>query len=155
MADLTRDSGVRRIFVLGILGLLLALTGGGCREQKPGVAPKTYDNLTKIGEAYMAATTTLNRGPSGIEELMPHLKDKGDIAELKRSADDGEDFVILWGVDYRSYQAQGQPLPVIAYEKTGKNGKRHVLRVRYVFHLSDDEFQQVPFPAGKQPPTKK
>jgi hypothetical protein len=62
--------------------------------------------------------------------------------------------VILWGVDYRTYKTSGDPasLPVLAYEKHGKDGKRLVLQYRYVTLVTDEELAGLPFPKGHRPP---
>ena len=133
-----------------ILGLLALI--GGCGTEKPKEVPATYQNLQAVSRAYMDYTDKQNRPPSNREELMTLLKERGDPATLLRSADDNEEFVILWNVDYRNNPNPEKGFPVIAYEKTGKNGKRHVLRVRFIVQLTDEEFKNAPFPPGYKLP---
>jgi len=141
---------VRRAAYMGLVIVALTVVGVGC----PGPAvvktvPKTYDNLTKISYAYRKATDTLNRAPNSLNELLPYLKEHGeDTAAFLKSADDNEDFVILWGVDYRT----AVPIPVMVHEKHGKGGKRQVLRGHNIFELTDEEFKAAPFPAGYKAP---
>ncbi len=113
-----------------------------------GTAPKTYEHLEKISSAYHRATDSLGRAPANLEELKPFLSEYGDPATLLRSPDDNEDYVILWGVDYRT----ALPYPVNAYEKHGVNGKRRVLRIRGILQLTDEEFRKAPFPDGYKCP---
>jgi hypothetical protein len=124
------------------------VAASGCRSEIVGTSTKSYDNLAQIGSAYCKATDTLNHAPANLAELTPFLSEYGDPATLLKSPDDKEDYVILWGVDYRDIQ----PLPVTAYEKTGVNGRRRVLRVRVVLDLTDDEFRKSPFPPGYKCP---
>lgn len=128
--------------------ILLFVLLMGCNRAAVGKADKTYDKLSQIGEAYMSATDKLNRAPAKIDDLRPHLENFGEVAEILRSDNDGEEFVILWGVDHRIHQ----PYPVTAYEKAGKNGKRYVLRVRHVIEMTDEELSKAPFPAGHKAP---
>jgi hypothetical protein len=111
-------------------------------------------NLQKIGIAYARATTQLNRPPKDVNDLLPSLKEQGDTPEILHSPDDGEDYVILWGVDFRHPSAAGDASVVLAYEKTGKGGRRHVLQLpAQVRLLTNDELQKAPFPAGHRPPS--
>jgi hypothetical protein len=131
----------------GVLAVLCGTAAGcGTTERE---APTGYQNLVSVGKAYLAATDTLERPPANLNDLKPFLEKQGDPATLLRSPEDGEDYVIIWGVDYRA--AKGPP-PVIAYEKTGREGKRNVLQGRNVSRVSDDDFRKLPFPAGHKPP---
>jgi len=114
--------------------------------------------------AYGKATLDLDRPPKNKEELLPFLKppanpDNPDAATLKpedilRSPADGEEFVIHWGIDIRSLNMGGDPakLPVLAYEKNSHNGKRLVLQGRTVTEVTDEQFSELPFPRGHNPP---
>jgi hypothetical protein len=132
-----------------ILLATVAVAGSGCRSHIVGTAPKSYEQLGKIGSAYRKATDVLDRAPANLPELLPFLKEYGgDPATLLRSPDDNEDYVILWGVDYRSIQ----PLPVTVYEKIGVNGRRQVLRAHVALEMTDEEFRRAPFPPGYKCP---
>ena len=135
----------------GTAWLVLALAG--CGRGGTGKLDPSMQNLQKIAVAYAQATTHLNRPPQNLNDLMPSLKQQGDPAEILRSPDDGEPYVILWGVDFRKPPSSGgDPSVVFAYEKQGRGGTRHVLRMpTRVVLLTDDEFRKAPFPPGQQP----
>jgi hypothetical protein len=147
----------------GGLSLLVVMAGTGCGSKNVAKElPAASLQLKNIGFAYGQATE--NQGPpTSKNDLIPYLKvpkDPDDPEKAKgpadpfRSANDGEEFVILWGVDVRNLNVGGNPdrLPVIAYEKYGKDGKRYILQVRQVRHLTDEEFRALPFPPGVRPP---
>ena len=78
------------------LAITLALAGCSGREKQRN---PTEERLYKIGKAYMQANHRLGRGPKDFEEIKPDLE--GGITEdMLRSPNDGENFVILWGVDH-------------------------------------------------------
>ena len=101
----------------------------------------------------MKATDDLGRGPANREEIIPYLKAHGEPADIFRSANDHEDFVVFWNVDYRECQREGKPFPVIAHEKTGSNGMRYILQVRIISQVTNAQLQQLPFPPGQQAPS--
>jgi hypothetical protein len=150
--------------VLKTLYLLAAAGGFGCGSHnvaKP--LPTASLQLRSIANAYFQATNSLDRPPASKDEIMPFLKapadpnnpeKTGSPADVLRSPDDGEEFVIHWGVDVRDLNVSGNPdrLPVLAYERQGKDGKRYVLQVRNVRYLTDEEFRALPFPPGVRPP---
>lgn len=112
----------------------------------------TAKNLDRIGDAYVRATMTLRRPPENLQELEPVLAMQGKPEDILRSPNDGEDFVIVWGVELRRLKAQGNAVPVVAYEKKGKDGKRYVLRGRAeVILLTDGQLKAATFPAGYTP----
>jgi len=115
--------------------------------------PASIQNLKRIGSAYLEATNQLGRPPNNAGELTPHLKRYGDPATILRSPADGQDYVILRGVDVCAAQAQKGGLPVLAYEQKGDGQKRYVLLTRQVVHLTDEEFKQAPFPPGHKAPS--
>src|SRR5438128_1209629 len=100
----------------------LAILSAGCNRTVIGKADKTYDKLSQIGEAYMRDTVKLDRGPANLSEITPFLEVFGDVSEIIQSDHDQETFVILWNVDYRAYERSRKIYPVIAFEKSGKNG---------------------------------
>jgi hypothetical protein len=140
--------------------LLVALVPllAGCGPAKPVVFPenKFEQNLQRIGAAYTQATVKLGRPPSGPEELTEFLQVAGGptAAELLRSPHDGEDYVIVWNVDFRQLAMTGGNVNdiVLAYEKKGKNGARYVMKPpSYVVQMKDLEFKSAKFPPGHQP----
>jgi hypothetical protein len=127
--------------------LLLGCLGCGGRSGPSDSPSPTAERLEKIGDAYVRATTLHNRPPRNLEELLPALKYYGKTEELLVSPNDGAPFHIVWGVELRRLKAKGKAIPIIAYEKTGKDGKRHVLRGRNeVLLLSAGELKSATFP---------
>ena len=129
------------------------------REQEPQVFPvdKTRAKLQAISGAYLAATLKADHAPTKPEELFPFLGDASASEEQKRellrSDNDGEEFVIAWGVDFRKQGADGLSRDAIfAYEKRGKNGRRYVLRLPTdILIIPEDLFQKPEFPKGHEP----
>jgi hypothetical protein len=113
----------------------------------------TETKLTKIGMAYNSACNRLGRAPDGIEEIKQDFKG-GFSDDLLRSPNDGQDFVILWGVDYNSLPPRpSDPFTIGIYEKTGVSGKRYVLRFPLgVVVMTEADFRKASFPPGHQPP---
>ncbi len=147
--------GMRRRSLWWCFPLLLgALALAGCSRTVVNKATTpTEDRLYKLGKAYQRASSRLNRAPVDFEELRPDLE-PGDSDELLRSPNDGEPFVILWGVDFRALPPSPKaPHTVAAYEQRGSNGKRYVLRFPLeVAHLSKEELGKAVFPPGHGPP---
>ena len=153
------------VFQMVIIAVLSSACGSGCggNENVPRVS-KSTGHLKDIALGYMKATESLGYPPRNKDELIPFLKrdpeqddperptPEVDIADLFRSPTDDQDYVILWGVDYREYDVPRRKLPVFAYEKTGKDGKREVAQGRYVHTVTDEQLANLPFPNGVQPP---
>lgn len=142
----------RAVFFLVALSLIV-----GCGAHKVvDVTSQSPQNLLHIWAAYSQASNQLQRPPQNREELIPFLKQvAGDVdpASILRSPDDNEDYVIVWGVNFLEIaKSRGNMNIVLAYEKRGKNGKRHVLKPQsQVLVLSDEEFKAAAFPAGHTP----
>jgi hypothetical protein len=134
------------------MALLVLPVCAGCSAQQEAEVAGPRKSLRAINTAYTRATDKLNRPPANLKELLPYLKEQGEPDQLLRSTDDGQEFVILWGVDRRAAQGAKKKAQVIAYEKTGSGGKRYVLCARAVLHMTDEEFHQAAFPAGHKPP---
>jgi hypothetical protein len=141
--------------------LLTGLTGcSGCGGggAQPYVVPlsDSEKRLRDIVLGYMEAHEKLGRGPKGPEELKPHLTQFGNPDELLVSPDDGQPYVIVWGVDPSrggptEYQGMWQ---IIAYEKKGAGGKRAVVDIRgRPLTVPDGEFSQLKF-AGRHRPSE-
>jgi hypothetical protein len=127
---------------------LLGCSGNGDRPRNP-----TEERLLEIGGAYVNAATRLGRAPRNFDDLKPNLEN-GATADFLRSPNDGEPFVVLWGVDFRKLPpGKDDPFTVAAYEKNGVDGKRYVLRFPpSVAHLTDEDLQRAAFPPGHKPP---
>jgi hypothetical protein len=130
--------------------LIGCLCAGGCsRGSTPEPLSPTHVNLQRIGNAYAYACTRLKRPPENLEDLTPSLQDQGVPEDILRSPNDGERFAIVWGVELRKLKVKGNDLPIIAYERLGKDGKRHVLRGRSeVLLLSESALKEAAFPPG-------
>ena len=144
--------------VQAILFLVTVTLTAGCGSKGPVdvVSNHSAQNLLHIWAAYSQASNELQHPPKSREELIPFLnKVAGDIdpAVVLRSPDDNEDYVIVWGVNFLEIaKARGNMNIVIAYEKLGKNGKRHVLKPQsQVLVLNDAEFRAAAFPVGHTP----
>ncbi len=97
------------------------------------------ERLLKIALAYTNATNHLGHAPRGLAEIRPYF-DGGVADDVARSPNDGEEFVVLWGVDYNTLPPRrDDPYTVAAYEKRGVAGKRYVLRIPTQVLLMTDE----------------
>ena len=123
----------------------------GCGEEKPTmlIEDPTHLALEKIGNAYIRA----EKPPQNINELLTVMKMCNFPKELLKSPNDGQEFVIVYGVNLRMLKATGNQVPIVAFEKMGKDGKRYVLRGQSsVSQLSDSELQTSKFPDGYKLP---
>src|SRR4051812_1077733 len=107
---------------------LLVTRRGSPPPQNPG--PDSPQRLHRIGLAINDATASLGRPPANADELRPFL-DQSEPDVLLRSPDDGQPYVIFWGVDVRAVD----PEAVLAYERLGSGGMRYVLTATTVKHL--------------------
>jgi hypothetical protein len=145
--------------------------GFGCSRGAPK-KNTTLADLNTIARAYASATDELGHPPRSKEEFLPYLKaalaeernpgqaadsdepvaaaDVRKVEDVMRSESDGEEFVIHWGVDYRG--PRSLKAPVLAYEKRGKDGRRYVLQGLRPRSVKDEEFADLPFPPGFNPP---
>jgi hypothetical protein len=137
----------RLLLLVGIMGLAGCGQGGG-RERNP-----TEERLYKIGKAYVKSCHALSRGPVSFGEIKNSIE--GEVPEdLLDSPNDGKPFVILWGVDVTQLRfSRENPFYVLAYEKTGADGVRYVLRYPIgLARLTDEELQKAAFPPGHKSP---
>jgi hypothetical protein len=105
-----------------------------------------------IGRVYLRAGQKLGRPPANLKELLPTFPEPAKAPELLKSPNDGEDFVIVWGVDLRTPGKTGNEIPIVAYEKKGNGGKRHVLRgYGDVILMTDGQLRGAAFPPGYTP----
>jgi hypothetical protein len=132
-----------------ILGLLVAT---GCSRPRAVEPNQTEERLLKVGNAYRNAVARLGHAPKDFEELKPDL-DKGTTEEFLRSPNDGEKFVVIWGVNFDKLPRSGDPFVVAVYEKKGANGKRYVLRFPLsTCTMTEEEWKSAAFPPGYTPP---
>lgn len=141
-----------------ICSVILLLPMCGC-GQRTVVYPvdKTRAKLQAISGAYRAATLKADKAPSEAGDLLPFLGDESTSEEQKRemfrSDNDGEEFVIAWGVDFRKQGPDALSRDAIfIYEKKGKKGQRYVLKLPAdIFVIPDDVFQKSQFAKGIEP----
>ena len=122
----------------------LALTGcGGSPKESSLPTDPTYLALEKIGNAYIR----IDPPPQKKAELVAALKGFGKPEEILKSPNDGHEFIIVYGVKLQMLKATGNEIPVVAFEKFGKDGKRYVLRGRNgITQLTDAELREAKFP---------
>jgi hypothetical protein len=125
----------------GALGLALLLVSG-CSSKKPITElSKDEEAINIVGRAYRDASLALKRGPTNVKELKPYLKKYGDPDRSLVSPNDGEPYQIVWGLMPSRPGRSSVENPILAYEQTGKDGKRYVLDCMLkVHHLTDKEF---------------
>jgi hypothetical protein len=136
------------VLLVGIVGLTGCSQGGG-RERNP-----TEDRLYRLGMVYVRSCHALGRGPGDFGEIKDKIE--GDIPEdCLVSPNDGQPFVIHWGVDVTGLRFTRQnTFYVLAYERTGANGARHVLRYPVgLVLMTDEELRKAAFPPGHKPPS--
>jgi hypothetical protein len=137
----------------GVAVLLACLCAVGCGS---GPVEKLRDpsvqRIKAISRAYLEATQDLNRPPLNLEELTPFLKKYGEPSEILRSPHDGQEYTILYGVDFREIHERGTTFPVLIYETQGTDGKRYVGGLREVKRMTDEEFKSATFPPGHKAP---
>ncbi|MBI3823634.1 MAG: hypothetical protein HY289_13275 [Planctomycetes bacterium] len=123
----------------GTACLLVTVVLTGCSGPREVEAPTSDQNLLKISKAYREFTLQEKRPPANQQDLMKYLKED---AKVLRSENDGEEFVIFWGVDL----VPGKIAPVIAHEKSGKGGVRLVLQGFSIRRMNQEEFDKAPLP---------
>lgn len=141
-----------------ICSVILLLPMCGCGQRSVvGPVDQTRAKLQAISGAYLAATLKAGKAPAKPDDLLPFLGDESTSEAQKRetfrSDNDGEEFVIAWGVDFRKQGVDGLSRDVIfVYEKRGKRGQRYVLKLPSdIFVIPDDVFQKSQFPKGYAP----
>jgi hypothetical protein len=143
-----------------LLPLVVVVSGcGGCGGSSTQVVvqhDKSAQNLQQIAAAYSQAAQKLGHPPreaKDLEEILKAGPGNPDPATVLRSPDDNENYVIVWGVDFREVaKARGNVDVIIAYEQKGKGGKRHVVKPpAQVMVLTNEQFQSAAFPPGHTP----
>jgi hypothetical protein len=138
------------VCLFGLLGVAGCGTTGTPVEDR---ADPVRKQLEAIGVAYVHATSRLRHPPNNKQELLPALQEHGDPAKLLVSPNDGQEFVIVWGVDLKQIKALGDAVPIIAFEKDGKDGMRYVLRGRSdIVQMTAGQLKGAVFPSDYTPP---
>jgi hypothetical protein len=127
--------------------LLLSFFFIGCGGEKiePITTDPTIIALDKIGGAYIRGTPP----PKTKADLLAIFKISSFPKELLISPNDGQEFIIVYDVELKGLKVSDAQLPVVAFEKSGKDGKRYVLRgMNTIVQLTDDQLKSSVFPAG-------
>ncbi len=137
-------SNINPIF-MSILPIVM-LAGCGS-EDKPSTitTDPTIISLDKLGGAYIRGTPP----PKTKAELLSIFKSCNHPKELLISPSDGQEFIIVYSVELKGLKVTGAQLPIVAFEKTGKDGKRYALRgMNTVVQLTEAELKSSVFPEG-------
>jgi hypothetical protein len=144
---------VKNAFHKGLVVLLGIVVLSGCGKGKSNQRNPTEDRLYKIGKAYIQACYRLERAPENFGDIKSSIE--GDVPDdLLVSPNDGENFVILWGVNFAELSPSAKdPFTVGGYEKKGVDGTRYVLRFPLsTVKMTDEAFQAAIFPPGYNAP---
>ncbi len=145
-----------------VLALLLGLGlifFGGPSGRVGTKGEETEAHLQNLKTAYTEAHLRMNRPPRNLNDLKPFLKetlgDEGPSPDtVLRSPNDGQEFVIYWGVWTIEDDSPG-PVSVVAHEKNGIDGKRYVLTSDgKVTQMTDQELASAKSPAKKPPSSR-
>lgn len=121
------------------LVLVLLIGSSGCGRSPEVIVDPTTDRLGKILQMYSQATREAEKPPRSIADLKAIAKKREYGDEVFKSENDGEPFVIVWGIDIRNPHPTP---PVIAHEKVGRAGKKWVVDTMTPRLLSDDELSK-------------
>jgi hypothetical protein len=136
----------------GLLLLLLLLVPG-CGSDE--LASPTAKRLTGLAKLYLDCAVAKNgKGPANEQEFKKHIRslpsfvvemnevDPNAIDTVFVSERDKEPFVVRYGISISGIS--GTSAPLVAHEKTGKNGKRLVVYANAkVEQLNDAQFQDL------------
>lgn len=123
----------------------------GCGGPAGPPTPDDPSRLRGITTLYSLAARELGRPPKNVDELKAILAPATDDPSIAlTSTRDQQEFVIVWGLDLTGRQANSDT--IVAYERTGVEGKRMVVDCRgEVREVTPDEFKQLKFPKGHTP----
>ncbi len=142
---------LRSFCFLGVICSLLAFLGCGSDEPEAILVPQTYNNMKTLGSAYISATQKNGKPPTKLSDLRPFVAEGIDLEQISRSENDGEDFVIVWGIDFQTSQNEKGVYPIVIYEKKGKNGIRFICQFNDVMEIDETNFRASYFPPGHTP----
>ena len=139
-------SNINPIFMSILPIVMLAGCGSGDKPSTITTDP-TIIALDKLGGAYIRGT------PKTKAELLSIFKSCNHPKELLISPSDGQEFIIVYSVELKGLKVTGAQLPIVAFEKTGKDGKRYALRgMNTVVQLTEAELKSSVFPEGYKLP---
>jgi hypothetical protein len=137
-------SNINPIFMSILPIVMLAGCGSGDKPSAITTDP-TIISLDKLGGAYIRGTPP----PKTKAELLAIFKSCNHPKELLISPSDGQEFIIVYGVELKGLKVTGAQLPIVAFEKSGKDGKRYALRgMNTVVQLTEAELKSSVFPEG-------
>lgn len=137
-------SNINPIFMSILPIVMLAGCGSGDKPSAITTDP-TIIALDKLGGAYIRGTPP----PKTKAELLAIFKSCNHPKELLISPSDGQEFIIVYSVELKGLKVTGAQLPIVAFEKTGKDGKRYALRgMNTVVQLTEAELKSSVFPEG-------
>jgi hypothetical protein len=135
------SNNIKILLLLSIFGFI----GCGGEKIEPLTTDPTVIALDKIGGAYIRGTPP----PKTKADLLAIFKLSSFPKELLISPNDGQEFIIVYDVELKGLKVSGAQLPVVAFEKSGKDGKRYVLRgMNTIVQLTDEQLKSSVFPAG-------
>jgi hypothetical protein len=135
------SNNIKVLLLLSIFGFI----GCGGEKIEPLTTDPTVIALDKIGSAYIRGTPP----PKTKADLLAIFKLSSFPKDLLISPSDGQEFIIVYDVELKGLKVSGAQLPVVAFEKSGKDGKRYVLRgMNTIVQLTDDQLKSSVFPAG-------
>lgn len=141
-------SNINPIFMSILPIVMLVGCGSGDKPSSITTDP-TIIALDKLGGAYIRGTPP----PKTKAELLAIFKSCNHPKELLISPSDGQEFIIVYSVELKGLKVTGAQLPIVAFEKTGKDGKRYALRgMNTVVQLSEAELKSSVFPEGYKLP---
>lgn len=141
-------SNINPIF-MSILPIVMLVGCGSGDKPSAITTDPTIIALDKLGGAYIRGTPP----PKTKAELLAIFKSCNHPKELLISPSDGQEFIIVYSVELKGLKVTGAQLPIVAFEKTGKDGKRYALRgMNTVVQLSEAELKSSVFPEGYKLP---
>jgi hypothetical protein len=125
------------------LAFVLAALAGCAKTGQVDVVDRTdFENLAKIQYAYTEATQKLGHTPKDMKEFRPFLEKQGDADKLLISPFDRQPYVILWNVNMQGFSREARTPAIIAFDRVGSDGERHVLTVSGITIMSDEHFEE-------------
>ncbi|MBY0326477.1 MAG: hypothetical protein K2Q30_06125 [Gemmataceae bacterium] len=137
-------SNISPIF-MSILSIVMLVGCGSGDKPSAITTDPTIIALDKLGGAYIRGTPP----PKTKAELLSIFKSCNHPKELLISPSDGQEFIIVYSVELKGLKVTGAQLPIVAFEKSGKDGKRYALRgMNTVVQLTEAELKSSVFPEG-------
>src|SRR5690606_13349805 len=143
----------RSIQRLMLMCLACSLLLAGCGGETASQDDLTSKYLSEIGQAYLTFLIAENRHPESLDVIRKtvhtlHLADYASDPELvMRSPRYGQPFVVIMGAASTGNVSIDRSI-IWAYEQTGVDGQRYVLKVSHdVELLTEEEFARSTFAA--------